>query len=147
MSSCRTVVRLHWNIKELTWQKNLPGKCAIRKYIGHVCRERQCGWFFTVGNFPPLLPHSKGKFLFQKTSVSVKHSALYLNGALILKCRDPTSASQSGNFRNFSKSQSSGYWGSFTALSSASGGLSGILRCLKHSLLSNACSYRVTEAI
>ena len=32
-------------------------------------------------------------------------------------------------------------------LSSASGGLSGILRCLKHSLLSNACSYRVTEAI
>ena len=36
---------------------------------------------------------------------------------------------------------------SFTVPSSASGSLGGILRCLEHSLLSNACSYRVTEII
>ena len=70
-----------------------------------------------VGVFSPLLPCSKGKYLFEKASVSVKK-----NIGIVLKQK----------FSKYLSPQSSGSWGSFIVLSSALCGIKGIIMGVKH---------------
>ena len=71
-----------------------------------------------VGVFSPLLPCSKGKYLFEKASVSVKK-----------KRWDRPKAE---NFEISLSPQSSGSWESFIVLSSALCGIKGIIMGVKH---------------